>query len=99
MLRMRRWADFYGPVQHYGGNFTNVKRYNYSSPDNSLGSTLYGYGNDTKPQPQTFSSDNIVLLSDGSCGSTCAIFAELLKTQGNVKSVCPTTPSPSLRHL
>ena len=79
--------DFYGPVKHHDGQFTNIKRYNYSSPLNSLGNPIPGYGNDTKSQPQTFTGDNIVLLSDGACGSTCAIFAELLKTQGGVKSI------------
>jgi hypothetical protein len=53
----------------------------------AVGNPMYGYRNDTRPQPQTFEQDNIVILSDGSCGSTCAIFSELLKTQAGVQSI------------
>ena len=48
---------------------------------------MYGYINDTKPQPQTFEPSSVVMLSDGLCGSTCAIFAELLKSQAGVQSI------------
>ena len=47
-----------------------------------------GYGtraNSLGPQP--FNPDDVVLLQDGSCGSTCAVFSELMKTQGKVKQV------------
>ncbi|KAK5169798.1 uncharacterized protein LTR77_005776 [Saxophila tyrrhenica] len=81
------WEDFYGPVQHHGGDFTNVRRYNFSSPNNILGPPIYGYINDTNPQLQTFEWENVVVLSDGFCGSTCAVFAELLKTQAGIKFV------------
>ena len=36
---------------------------------------------------QTFSSENIVLLQDGGFTSTCTVFAELMKTQGQVEQV------------
>jgi len=48
---------------------------------------VYGFGNDTKPQPQTFDPDNIVILSDAFCGSTCAVFAEMMKTQAGVHAI------------
>src|ERR1700760_393170 len=47
-----------------------------------------GYGtraNSLGKQP--FDAANIVLLQDGSCGSTCAVFAELMKAQGNVQQI------------
>ncbi|TGO32661.1 hypothetical protein BHYA_0298g00090 [Botrytis hyacinthi] len=37
--------------------------------------------------PQVFESKNIVLLYDGSCGSTCALFSDFMKIQGGVRSV------------
>ncbi|TKA44043.1 hypothetical protein B0A54_04809 [Friedmanniomyces endolithicus] len=80
------WSDFYGPVTTHGGNFTNVKRNNLSDVS-SLGMPVYGFGNDTKPQPQTFDPDNIVILSDAFCGSTCAVFAEMMKTQAGVHAI------------
>jgi hypothetical protein len=82
-----RWADFYGPVEHNGGNYTNLRRYNLSAADNGLGTPIYGYINDTKPQPQSYSPEDIVVLSDGFCGSTCAVFAEFLKTQAGVHAI------------
>ncbi|KAI6801156.1 beta-galactosidase [Hortaea werneckii] len=48
---------------------------------------IFGYGNDTMSQPQTFAAENIVMLTDGTCASTCAIFSEFMKTQVGVKSV------------
>jgi len=84
--RHYRWSDFYGPVTTHGGNFTNVKRNNLSDI-NSLGMPVYGFGNDTKPQPQTFDPDDIVILSDALCGSTCAVFAEMMKTQAGIHAI------------
>ncbi len=89
------WNDFFGPVQHHGSNFTNSRRYNFSSPNDGLGEPVYGFQNDTKPQPQTFESSNIVILTDGFCGSTCAIFSELMKTQGDVQSIAVGTQARS----
>ncbi|KAK3618254.1 hypothetical protein LTR56_003843 [Elasticomyces elasticus] len=80
------WADFYGPVQRNGGNFTNLKRYNMTDRY-SFGTSPVGYGNDIRPQPQTFASDDIVILSDGFCGSTCSLFAEFMKTQAGVHAI------------
>ncbi|KAK5714801.1 hypothetical protein LTR17_017048 [Elasticomyces elasticus] len=80
------WADFYGPEFRNGGNFTKVKRFNLTDAY-SLGTPVYGYNNNTQPQPQTFDPDNIVILSDGFCGSTCAVFAEFMKTQAGVHAI------------
>lgn len=53
-----------------------------------LGFTVTGYRDRANAMPkQLFSAPNIVLLQDGGCGSTCALFAEMAKTQGGVQSV------------
>ncbi|KAK4890915.1 hypothetical protein LTR27_010488 [Elasticomyces elasticus] len=85
MTHYESWADFYGPTERNGGNLTNLKRYNVTDLP-SLG-TVYGYGTDTQAQPQTFASDDIVILSDGLCGSTCALFAEFMKSQAGVHAI------------
>lgn len=46
-----------------------------------------GYGSLSNPAPQPFAARDIVLLSDGYCSSTCTIFAELMREQGNVTIV------------
>ncbi|KAK4919039.1 hypothetical protein LTR49_013210 [Elasticomyces elasticus] len=86
MTHYESWADFYGPVQRNGGNFTNLKRLNLTDRY-SLVEPVYGYGTDTQPQPQTFASEDIVILSDGFCGSTCAVFAEFMKAQAGVHAI------------
>jgi hypothetical protein len=47
-----------------------------------------GYGqaaNASKTQP--FKAENIVMISDGYCASTCAIFTELMQQQAGVKMI------------
>ena len=48
---------------------------------------MTGY-NELKNAPaQPFTSENIVIIQDGFCGSTCAIFAELMREQGKVQTI------------
>lgn len=54
----------------------------------SGGINITGYGplaNASKEQP--FKAENIVLLTDGYCASTCTIFSEFLTKQGGVKTI------------
>jgi hypothetical protein len=86
------WADWdalAGPDTIYGDNFTNLVRYNFSDPTLPLqnGIIVSGYQNHTNIEQQTFAAADIVLLYDGLCGSTCAIFSELMKSQGGVRSI------------
>ncbi|GAB7344689.1 hypothetical protein MBLNU457_3168t1 [Dothideomycetes sp. NU457] len=81
------WSDFYGPDTIYGDNFTSLFRQNLT---NILSTNLFplsGYNNRSNLPPQPFKSENIVILTDGVCGSTCAVFLEFMKTQGKVKSI------------
>jgi hypothetical protein len=49
--------------------------------------SLTGY-NELKNAPaQPFKSEDIVILQDGFCGSTCAIFSELMREQGKVQTI------------
>ncbi|KAK7564172.1 hypothetical protein IWX49DRAFT_498998 [Phyllosticta citricarpa] len=83
------WADLYGPHVFNSDNFTSIARTNFSDPfsygDDEFSVT--GYENNTKVSAQPFAAENIVLLQDGYCSSTCAIFTELAKSQGAVKQV------------
>lgn len=79
------YKAFVGPNMIYGDNFTSLVRTNLSEMSNYIYVT--GYGNNTNPPPQLFSAENIVLLEDGGCGSTCSSFAEYMKAQGGVRSV------------
>jgi hypothetical protein len=87
--RWDSWEDFHGPNEINGGEFTNVARYNLSSPVIRLafGGDIAGYGSNQIDYDQPWDADDIILLQDGFCASTCAIFTELMKTDGGVKSV------------
>ncbi|QIW99833.1 hypothetical protein AMS68_005351 [Peltaster fructicola] len=79
--------SFLGPFPSYGDNFTALERANLNKTSSTAPVDVYGFGHNTDPMPQVFKAENMVMLSDGFCGSTCAIFSEFMKSQGNVKSI------------
>ncbi|KAI0181273.1 hypothetical protein GGR52DRAFT_523579 [Hypoxylon sp. FL1284] len=81
------------PVTLQGDQFTAYIRETDSTIP-GLKETLYannitGPANKTNPSPKSavFEPENIVLLTDGTCGSTCTIFAYLMMFQANVTTV------------
>lgn len=73
-------------------NYTTPHRWNLSDVYitwNSGGINITGYGPlaDLSNSPQPFKAENIVLLTDGYCASTCTIFSELLTKQAGVKTI------------
>ncbi|OAL55274.1 hypothetical protein IQ07DRAFT_638970 [Pyrenochaeta sp. DS3sAY3a] len=84
------WEDFFGPHERHNDKFTTVARKDLNNPfSDDIGLDVTGYGERIKAlnTNQPFTADNIVILQDGGCGSTCAVFAEFMKTQGNVQQV------------
>ena len=85
------WSEVYGPHQAYGDSFTSLTRFNLSDPLFALEEfpfiNLTGHGNRVVNPVPPFAAENIILLTDGFCSSTCAIFAEFMRTQAKVKSV------------
>lgn len=86
------FEDKFGPVVYQDTNYTDIMRWNLN--DNltttnetfGLGIEISGYGtlaNLTQP----FAAENIVMLYDGVCASTCTLASEMLRIQGGVKSV------------
>lgn len=85
-------ADKFGPVVFQDTDYTELLRWNLQ--DNltttnetfGLGIEISGYGtlaNLTQP----FAPDDIILLYDGVCASTCTLASEMLRLQGGVKSI------------
>ncbi|KAF2841281.1 peptidase S41 family protein-like protein [Patellaria atrata CBS 101060] len=78
------WKDMFGPFTDNGDGFTDTLRYNLSDPlltqseRFGLGITLTGMSDRSNFTDPPFDPDNIVILSDGICASTCAIFTEML---------------------
>ena len=91
------WPEFFGPHPDHGDVFTTVQRDNLSSiifdenasddSDTSSGIVIYGYGDRSVTSPQPFDADQIILLSDAFCSSSCAIFVELMHHQGGARTV------------
>ena len=83
------WQEFYGPVTAYDAEFTNLLRYNLSDLYDVPSSTeISGYGNLTTITPaQVFEAQDIVLVQDGICASTCAVFSEFMKSQAQVQQI------------
>ncbi|WPH02081.1 Hypothetical protein R9X50_00493600 [Acrodontium crateriforme] len=86
------WAEKYGPqsVPSSTDKFTNIFRWNMSdvlTPDNSGGIYISGYGPRSNITHQPFKAENIIIVYDGYCASTCTIFSELMRQQGGVKTI------------
>ncbi|KAM3070136.1 hypothetical protein ACMFMG_003829 [Clarireedia jacksonii] len=93
------WAEFFGPNQYDGDNFTNVQRYDLSNPifdaaGVDLDSTdtpfaVFGYAANPAPANAVpaFAAEDIIILSDGICHSSCALLIEMMRHEAGVKVV------------
>ncbi|KAK1978678.1 hypothetical protein LZ30DRAFT_691234 [Colletotrichum cereale] len=86
------YNDKFAPQIFRNTSYTKLMRWNLDDPLVTLnanfgfGAGIHGYGN-LEGQSQPFLPENIVMLFDGVCGSTCSIAAGFLGRQGGVKSV------------
>lgn len=86
------FADKFGPVVFQDTNYTEIMRWNLN--DNltttnetyGMGIDISGYGT-LSNLTQPFAAENIILLYDGVCASTCTLASEMLRIQGGVQSV------------
>ena len=77
----KSWSDLYGPVALAGDNFTELFEENINKDPTVVPI-------DVNPSaPASFAPENIIILTDGFCASTCAVFVELMKNLGGVKSI------------
>lgn len=90
-LEFATWEKLFGPERFNNDTFTSTLRYNYSDGISTTytGFSVIGFGanlNETRT-PQPFAPNDMVMLHDGMCSSTCAIASELLKNQGGVRTI------------
>lgn len=86
------FEDKFGPAVFQNTNYTEILRWNLN--DNltttnetfGMGIEIAGYGT-LSNLTQPFKAENIILLYDGVCASTCTLASEMLRIQGGVKSV------------
>jgi hypothetical protein len=85
------WDEKMGPHEVNGALYTTESTWNLSdvyTPYTSGGIYVTGYGplaNVTGPPK--FAPENIVLVTDGYCASTCTIFSELMTHLAGVKTI------------
>ena len=87
------WAEFFGPRTYNGDNFTLTERYNLSSyifdVEAFAGYIPSGYSinADALPDSQPWAAEDIVILTDGQCGSACALFVEMMTHDAGVRTI------------
>jgi hypothetical protein len=87
------WDDMLGPAKFNNDEFTNLLRYNLSNPltsssnQFSIGVTVTGYLDRANFTTQPFKAEDIVIISDGICASTCSLFTELMHIQSGVRTI------------
>ncbi|KAH6646022.1 hypothetical protein BKA67DRAFT_595464 [Truncatella angustata] len=89
----KSYDDKFGPVTFEGDNYTDVMQWNFNNPIDTINSTfgigydVTGYGSRTNFTRPFGGPENIVLLLDGYCASTCTLFSQFLKWDAGVKSI------------
>ncbi|KAK8171117.1 peptidase S41 family protein-like protein [Phyllosticta citrichinensis] len=83
------WPDKFCPHVYQDDNFTSIIRWNMSDPMNIIngGIQISGYEDRSNMTTQPFKAADIVIITDGYCASTCTIFSELMRQQGNVTTI------------
>ncbi|KAJ5813601.1 Interphotoreceptor retinol-binding [Penicillium pulvis] len=77
------WEDLYGPHDILGSSSSSLlANFNYTS-SSSKSFPINGYGSvPLNPNKALFAAENIAIITDGDCVSTCAFFVKLMKRQG-----------------
>lgn len=84
------WNALYPPNRFNNDNFTTLLKYNLSDPlqtSETQGIVVTGYLSRANFKEDPFRAEDIVILTDGICASTCSIFVELMVQQSGVRTI------------
>ena len=88
------WTSFYGPFPDYGDSRTSIFTWDISDTvymaglaENGEPYAITGFDFNAPAPPQPFAPENIIILSDGRCSSSCTTLSHFLKWQAKVKSI------------
>jgi len=77
-----------------GDSFTNVERLNlssytfdYEAAGDEVAYAVYGYSADPANATQPYAAEDIIILSDALCSSSCSLFLEFMHHEANVRVV------------
>ncbi|GAP90227.2 putative peptidase s41 family protein [Rosellinia necatrix] len=89
----KSFEDKFGPQEFLGDSFTDVMQWDFDDPLNTINAT-FGFGTDitgyrsranfTRPFA---GPENIVVVLDGYCASTCTLFSQFLVHDAGVKTI------------
>ncbi|KAF2231252.1 hypothetical protein EV356DRAFT_472116 [Viridothelium virens] len=84
------WREFSNGYTANSDHFSTTQQYNLSSRDFDIeasgGLVPYGYADNPVTAPQQYAANDIMILSDGICSSACALFMEMMISNGNDQS-------------
>ncbi len=82
------WPDVYGPVEADGANLTTLYQRNFNDPlfSSALSFVIAGFGNRSEI-PEYFQPEDMIILTDGRCDSTCSILVNLLRENAKIQTV------------
>ncbi|PLB46888.1 hypothetical protein P170DRAFT_363387 [Aspergillus steynii IBT 23096] len=81
------WDSFYGPHEYNDDEFSSIVRYNLSNSNpNSILPANFTF-TESSSKKASFAADDIIMFTDGLCGSSCASFHEELKNIAGIKAV------------
>lgn len=81
------YDDKTGPYTINNDSYTNIMRYDLDNKKTFGGFSVTGYADRSEGFTAPFKAEDIILLYDGYCASTCTLASEMLRIQGGVKSV------------
>ncbi|KAF4911772.1 Peptidase S41 family protein ustP [Colletotrichum fructicola] len=86
------WEEYEGPRRQADDDFSLVERYDLKNPSFHTaafdGCLLDRYLNDDDENTRVmWKPENVVILTDGTCSSACALFLELAKNQAGARTV------------
>ncbi|MCJ1321598.1 hypothetical protein MMC15_006943 [Xylographa vitiligo] len=85
------WPEYFGPTQDRLDFFTTIQRDNLSNivfDEQNAYEVIFGYANRTVTNTAPpFAAEDIILLTDGLCSSTCTLFAEMMHYEASVRTV------------
>ncbi|KAI0532363.1 hypothetical protein GGR58DRAFT_517795 [Xylaria digitata] len=87
------FEDKFGPQDFLGDKFTDVMQWDFNDPLNTINAT-FGFGTDITGyrSRQNFTRpfagpENVVVVLDGYCASTCTLFSQFLVHDAGVKTI------------
>ncbi|KAF2669042.1 hypothetical protein BT63DRAFT_413514 [Microthyrium microscopicum] len=83
------WKDLYGPVMAGGDNFTQTLAFDFNNVAQAEagGLQISGTGDLPNFKDQIFKTENILLITDAACASTCGLFSNLMIKNAQVKTL------------